>query len=61
MGERSRIEDLRDEHRAGDLNNPIASPNLYDRHKASVESSQADTKQTIFTEASKGKARERDN
>jgi len=42
MGERPRIEDLTDEDRAGDLNNPMTSPNPYDRHNASVESRRSD-------------------
>jgi len=40
-GERPRIGDLRDKDRAGDLN-PMASPNPYDRHNASVESRRSD-------------------
>lgn len=65
LGEDLIREDLRDEDRAGDLNNPMASPNPHDRHNASVESRRSDEarggrctpiqSRLFFAEASKAK------
>ena len=72
LGEDLIREDVRDQDRACDLINPMASPSLYFRTtqvssrgrltRPKRQSLQADRKQpTIFSEATKGKARERDN